>query len=496
MYKEERYLGTDVRVYEQTSERIRLLQLSKLNKLSAIRDEEGKKPKAIINCSYFTSSYVLGRNQGDMFNNTHDQKGFYDLVFLKDGSYKVGQFASWDWCDANEVLAGFSVATILVQNGVDCELWSEAIVGKSKITSKNPQTAVVVKKDGKVVFIVSEGRNSNDTGLTGNQLRDFAKARYDVELLVQLDGGGSSELIVDGKIKNYLSDGKERSMLNGLALIETENTAQNGSNQTTEGNSDENMALNYIDISKYQSNVDYAKASKGLDGVILRVGYTGYGNSKSKQMDPLFEKHYKGFSEQGVPIGVYWYSCASSIKEAQEEARLTLEYIKGKKIELPIWFDTEDTHHQKPLSVQTLTDIVIAYCTVIENAGYYAGVYASSSWLGTELDMDELKGIDVWVAHYGVKKPAYAGDYGMWQYTREGKVDGIVGNVDKNYAYKDYKAIIQKAGLNGLHATNELKAEISLLKERANKLEIENLMLEDELSKANEKLSRIKELLV
>lgn len=221
MLKKFRHLETDVFIYEQEDETIRLLQVDKFYPLSKIVSEEGT-VKAKINCSYFTNQYVLGRNQGDLFNNTHDQEGFYDLVFLKDGSYRLGQFKSWNYKE--NVLAGFSVASVLNENGVDVSKVSTAIESNTKLTSRNPQTAIAVLKTGKVLLIVSDGRTTQNKGLNGLELREFIKANYDVELLCQLDGGGSSEMIVDGKIVNKPSDGKERPMFNGLALIEIPET--------------------------------------------------------------------------------------------------------------------------------------------------------------------------------------------------------------------------------------------------------------------------------
>ena len=213
-----RYLNTDIYTYEQKSESIRLLQSSTRNPLSSFYSNEGT-IKCIINCSYFNGNIVLGRNQGDLFNNTHDQTGFYDMVILKNNSYVLKPMASWDYQTNSDVVAGFSPAAILIQNSQDVELISSAIVDNSKITTKNPQTALGYV-NGKFIFIASEGRNSNDTGLNGSELRTFIKTIYpSVEMLVLLDGGGSTEMIVDGEIINYLSDGNERSMLNGLAMI-------------------------------------------------------------------------------------------------------------------------------------------------------------------------------------------------------------------------------------------------------------------------------------
>lgn len=222
------------------------------------------------------------------------------------------------------------------------------------------------------------------------------------------------------------------------------------------------MELKFIDISTFQSKVDYQKVKDdGVKGVILRCGFTGYGKAKSKQKDSCFEKHYKGFTNVGVPIGVYWYSCAVTEEEAIKEAELTLEYIKDKKIELPVYIDTEDNHNTKKYSPESqytigktrLTKVVKAYCETIENAGYYVGIYASTSWFKNQLIDKDLKAYDHWVAQWSSSKPSI--EHGLWQYSSKGKVNGINGNVDMNKCYKDYPAIIKNAGLNGFTATKQ-----------------------------------------
>ena len=128
-----------------------------------------------------------------------------------------------------------------------------------------------------------------------------------------------------------------------------------------------------IDISAYQTNVDYSKVKNdGIEMAILRVGYTGYGVGKSKNKDSMFETHYKGFKNVGIPVGVYWYSCAYTEEEAIVEANKVLEYIKGKQIELPIFIDVEDEHNinasgcarenQVTIGKEKLTKVVEAFC--------------------------------------------------------------------------------------------------------------------------------------
>lgn len=206
-----------------------------------------------------------------------------------------------------------------------------------------------------------------------------------------------------------------------------------------------------IDISSYQApgSINYDLLSKNIDGVILRVGFTGYGSGESLNKDDFFETHYVEFRKRNVPIGAYWYSCANEPGEGRKEAEFLYNIIKDKKLELPVYWDTEDQHHQAKVSKTQLSKVGIEFLEFLENKGYYVGVYASTSWLNNKLDMTMLKDYDVWVAHYGVDKPSYKGQYGMWQYTDSGRLPGFDGNLDLNYMYEDYPTIIKSAGLNG-----------------------------------------------
>lgn len=212
------------------------------------------------------------------------------------------------------------------------------------------------------------------------------------------------------------------------------------------------VQLKGIDISEHQapSLIDYDKIARQISFAILRVGFTGWGTGSSLNADQSFEKHYTELSKRGVPIGVYWYSCANTPEEGVAEAKKLLDLIKGKKIEYPVYWDSEDNHHQRPSSKAALTAAARAFCETIEKARYYVGIYASASWLYSELDMVALKDFDVWVAHYGVSTPGYRGAFGMWQHTSSGSLDGYAGRLDLNIAYKDYKAIIKAAKLNHL----------------------------------------------
>lgn len=193
--------------------------------------------------------------------------------------------------------------------------------------------------------------------------------------------------------------------------------------------------MKVIDISTFQRNVDYQKVKDGgIQGAIIRLGYSGSVN-KDLAIDEMFETHYKGFTNVGLPIGVYFFSRATTREEAIKEAQFTLKHIANKDLQLPIYWDTEDTVYQSKASKQALTDSAMAYCSTIQKEGYEVGIYGSMSWLENKLDMLQLNDrFLTWIARY-VPICDYRYKYECWQYTSQGVVYGINGDCDVNWLY-------------------------------------------------------------
>ena len=93
--------------------------------------------------------------------------------------------------------------------------------------------------------------------------------------------------------------------------------------------------------------------------------------------------------------------------------------------------------------------IIRAFLKKVESAGYFVGLYMAASHLNSYVEDDIKKRYAIWVAHINTNKPSYSGSYGMWQYSWKGKINGISGDVDTDYAYVDYPTVIKNAGLNG-----------------------------------------------
>ena len=197
-----------------------------------------------------------------------------------------------------------------------------------------------------------------------------------------------------------------------------------------------------IDVSAHQGKIDWKKVN--IDFAILHAGF----GKVISQKDEYFDANYSGAKAAGIPIGAYWYSYAMTPDEARQEADVFLEVIKSKQFEYPVYFDIEE-QKQLALGKENVSAIIKAFLEKVEKAGYWVGLYMSASPL-TDCVTDDIKNrYAVWVANVGVSKPSYSGAYGMWQYSWTGKVSGINGDVDMDYAYVDYPAKIKERGLNG-----------------------------------------------
>ena len=213
------------------------------------------------------------------------------------------------------------------------------------------------------------------------------------------------------------------------------------------------MQLKGIDVSKWQGTIDWLKVkNEGIKFAIIREGY---GKKNPNQVDKKFKENIINAQNVGIYTGVYHYSYADSIEDAINEAHFCIENIKGYKLDYPVVFDIEDKEILK-LSNRTRTDICKAFCETIENAGYYAMIYANPNWLKNYLYSNELLyRFDLWLAHWNVNYPSYS--CGIWQYSEKGRINGINGNVDLNISYKNYYEIIRSKGLNGFNVNSENK---------------------------------------
>lgn len=218
----------------------------------------------------------------------------------------------------------------------------------------------------------------------------------------------------------------------------------------------ENDVKKGIDISSYQSGIDFSKIKEKYDFIIIRAGFTGYGgDGTNKYIDSSFETFYKLAKEYGIPVGAYYYSCANNYQKGMDEAKFLYEnMLLGKQFEYPIFIDVEENRHQK-VGKGLIADAIRGFIDYLESKKYYAGVYANSYYFNNYIDTASLTNYDKWLAVWSNIRPNFKyGDYGMWQNSNNGYIDNM--RVDTNYAYKDYPSIMQEHELNGFINNNEI----------------------------------------
>ena len=196
-----------------------------------------------------------------------------------------------------------------------------------------------------------------------------------------------------------------------------------------------------IDVSSHQEDIDWnqVKAS-GVEYAIIRMAYRGY-SSGSLAKDRNGLKNLKAAKAAGLKVGVYIFSQAITVAEAQEEADYVINEISSYSLDLPIVMDYEYAAgndgrlYNAHLSVEAATSIVNAFCERVQNRGYYGMVYANKSMLQHQLNASDISSkYAVWLANY-TNHTTYGGNYRFWQYTSKGSVPGIKGNVDMDVWY-------------------------------------------------------------
>lgn len=195
--------------------------------------------------------------------------------------------------------------------------------------------------------------------------------------------------------------------------------------------------MKIIDVSTFQGVIDWEKVKKsGIEAAILRCGY---GKNLKKQDDAQFKRNADECTRLQIPFGVYLYSYAKNEADSRSEAAHVLRLVKGYKLSLPVYLDLEEegTEDYARKGAEVFGDI-------IEKAGYWCGVYANKFWW--ENYLKGLERFSKWVAQYS-KELTYEGSIDIWQYSSEGRIDGIAGNVDMNIIYRDLVMLVLNTDL-------------------------------------------------
>ena len=192
-----------------------------------------------------------------------------------------------------------------------------------------------------------------------------------------------------------------------------------------------------IDVSEHQGRINWdAVKASGIDFAILRVGFGA--PSFGGRVDYQFNRNISECERLGIPYGVYIYSYAWDDQQAADEASMVINCLSGHNPRLPVYYDLEDNSIIADGRQAGLASRAQVFCNSISAAGFKPGIYANLNWFNSILTDSVFKSSswDHWIAQYNPRCD-YTGNYSFWQYSSSGKVSGINGNVDMNYAYVD-----------------------------------------------------------
>lgn len=195
-----------------------------------------------------------------------------------------------------------------------------------------------------------------------------------------------------------------------------------------------------VDVSNYQGSIDWqALKAQGIEFAYLRLGLRGYGEQGTLYTDRSFARYYEGARAAGIDVGVYFFSQAVTVREAADEALFALELLDGRALDLPVYYDWEpvsaDDSRTAVYDGRYLTAGATAFCNIIEQGGYTAGVYLNRQQGYYRYDLRSLAGRSLWVADYA-DYPDFYYAYDVWQYEHQARLDGVGEIVDLNLEFR------------------------------------------------------------
>ena len=197
-----------------------------------------------------------------------------------------------------------------------------------------------------------------------------------------------------------------------------------------------------IDVSVFQGDIDWdAVKNDGIDFVMLRVGYRGYGQKGIMGKDDKFDSNYEGAKKAGLKVGAYFFSQATNESEARDEAAFVLDAVRDCPLDYPVAYDWEfvdnDEARTNGMTSEDITVCAKAFCEAIKSAGKVPVIYFNCETGYFNYDLPQVKDYDFWLAEY-YDTPSFYYNYKMWQYSKTGSVDGISGDVDMNISIVDF----------------------------------------------------------
>ena len=213
------------------------------------------------------------------------------------------------------------------------------------------------------------------------------------------------------------------------------------------------MKIHGYDISVYQNGISFDILKNSARFLILRGGYTTNGGRRKRCVDNCFAKFYNECKKYNIPVGAYYYSCATSYQEGKEDAVFFYNNcLKGRQFDYPVYIDVEDQWMLKA-GREACTNAVHGFCQYLESKGYYVGFYAGYYVMMNNMLPESVARYTWWCPWWNnsqtpPKKISTIPNMHIWQHNGGGcSVGGF--KIDGDYSFVDFPTVIKKKGLNG-----------------------------------------------
>lgn len=216
-----------------------------------------------------------------------------------------------------------------------------------------------------------------------------------------------------------------------------------------------------IDVSTIQNTINWNSVKKsGIEFAMIKATQGRGEGAATKNLrvftDSRFATNIKNAHNAGLACGVYHYFTAKDISEARYEAEYFIDTIAPYKSYIDLWaaVDVESAMYLSKVSSRILTDSTQAFMDYVQDKGFKPILYTNPNYLKYRFIPNAFKNSDIWLAHWGVKKPMAVPNTQIWQYGA-GKVAGIRTQVDMNEGYFDLQSAGDKPSCKPTYRVND-----------------------------------------
>ncbi len=303
------------------------------------------------------------------------------------------------------------------------ELTEEFIYSQADMDAYTQEAATMARNSEKASLLGELRQRMSDGESTVSILRDF----YPENVVVYSD----SQYFFFPILENL----KKHSYIEEHFVLTDDNEI------TYMGDENIGSSIKGIDVSRHQGKIDWARvAGDGISYAFIRAGYRGNTEGKIVE-DDNFVDNIEGALDNGIDVGAYFYTQALTPEEAEEEAEFVADLLEDYEVTYPVVLDLEevltDNARTENMTKQEYTDVAIAFCEAIKDAGYTPMIYGNLKTFFIMLDLEKIEEYDKWFAYYD-ESFYFPYDFAIWQYSSKGSVDGVGTDVDMNVCMKDY----------------------------------------------------------